>query len=99
MSKFSLFDRFWKLTELIDQYLMHVNFSKLSNFHQFFCFLIDSHFFPFYQLVILLDIYKAYKISTISDARHESARRMPHYKAYFIKNRKSPEFRVEIFRE
>ena len=37
--KFSLLDRFLKLTELVDQYLMHVNFSKFSNFHQFFRFL------------------------------------------------------------
>ena len=34
--KFSLLDRFLKLTELVDQYLMHVNFSKISNFRQFF---------------------------------------------------------------
>ena len=34
--KFSLLDRFLKLTELFDQYLMHVNFSKISNFRQFF---------------------------------------------------------------
>ena len=36
--KFSFLDRFLKLIELVDQYLMHVNFSKFSNFHQFFRF-------------------------------------------------------------
>ena len=46
----------------------------------FFDFLIDSQPFPFFRLVILLDIYRAYKISTTSDARHDEA---------YFKNRKN----------
>ena len=34
--KFSRLNRFLKLQESIDQYLMHVKISKFSNFHQFF---------------------------------------------------------------
>ena len=54
---------------MIYQYLLHVNFSKFSNFHQFF----SIFSLPFFRLVILLDIYRAYKISTFSDARHDQA--------------------------
>ena len=36
--KFSLLGRLLKFTESVDQYLMHVNFSKSPNFHQFFGF-------------------------------------------------------------
>ena len=34
--KFSLLGQFLKLTESVDQYFMHVNFSKSPNFYQFF---------------------------------------------------------------
>ena len=46
----------------------------------FLDFLVYSRFLPFFQLVILLDIYRAYKISTISGARHDEA---------YFKNRKN----------
>ena len=36
--KFSLLAQLLKSTESVDQYLMHVNFSKSPNFHQFFRF-------------------------------------------------------------
>ena len=36
--KFSRLNRFLKLHESIDQYQMHVNISKISNFHPFFRF-------------------------------------------------------------
>ena len=36
--KLSRLNRFLNLQESIDQYLMHVNISKFSNFHQFFQF-------------------------------------------------------------
>ena len=71
--KFSRLNRFLKLQQSVDQYLMHVNISKFSNFNQFFDFLIDSQPLPFFRLVILLDICRAYKISTISDVRHDEA--------------------------
>ena len=71
--KFSCLNRFLKLQKSVDQYLMHVNISKFSNFNQFFDFLIDSQPLPFFRLVILLDIYRAYIISTISDVRHDEA--------------------------
>ena len=54
-------------------------FPNLRIFISFLNFLIDSHCSPFFRLVILLDIYKAYKISTIGDARHDQA---------YFKNRK-----------
>ena len=36
--KFSLLGELMKLTESIDQYIMHVDFLKSPNFHQFFRF-------------------------------------------------------------
>ena len=36
--KFSLWGKLLKFTESVDQYLMHVNFSKSPNFHDFFRF-------------------------------------------------------------
>ena len=36
--KFSLSGQLLEFTESVDQYLMHVNFSKSPNFHQFFRF-------------------------------------------------------------
>ena len=36
--KFSLLGRLSKFTESVDQYLLHVNYFKFSNFRQFFRF-------------------------------------------------------------
>ena len=36
--KFSLLGQLLKSTQSVDQYFMHVNFSKSPNFHQFFRF-------------------------------------------------------------
>ena len=71
--KFSRLNRFLKIVESVDQYLMHVNYSYFRIFSSFFDFLIDSQPLPFFRLMILIDMYRAYKISTISDVRHDEA--------------------------
>ena len=55
-------------------------FSKFRLFISFFDFFIDSQPLPFFRLAILLDIYRAYKMSTFSDVRHDQA---------YFKNRKN----------
>ena len=60
-------------TENIYRYYIRYIFPNFRILISFFDFLIDSQPLPFFRLVILLDIYRAYKISTISDVRHDEA--------------------------
>ena len=55
------------------RYYIRYIFPNFRILISFFDFLIDSQPLPFFRLVILLDIYRAYKISTISDVRHDEA--------------------------
>ena len=72
--KFSLLVRVLKLSESVDQYLFHVNCFKFSNFHQFFRFFNWLPIPPIFSTSdIIRYIYRAYKISTISDVRHDEA--------------------------
>ena len=71
--KFALLGQLWN-SQNSDQYLMQINFSKSPNFHQFL------RFFDWLPLNLIFTtgdiiryIYRAYKISTMSNVRHDEA--------------------------
>ena len=93
--KFSLLVPLLKFTESVDQYLMHVNFSESSNFHQlfrFFNWLPPPPIFPTRDIIRYIGPIKLVLSAMLGTIRH------------ILKIEKTdldfwPEFRGEIFRE